>query len=131
MAFGKFKIFETDDDVVTTNDEEYYSVSSEEVKKGATGKMILVEPRAYSESQEIADHLKSRNSVVVNFKRVTNDQAKRIIDFLSGTLYAIGGDLQKIGGGIFLCTPNNINVQGKITDDAEKTSKNNDEELDW
>ena len=54
MAFGKFKIFETDDDVVTTNDEEYYSVSSEEVKKGATGKMILVEPRAYSE--------KSRNS---------------------------------------------------------------------
>mgnify|MGYP006343235897 CR=1 FL=1 len=43
MAFGKFKIFETDDDVVTTNDEEYYSVSSEEVKKGATGKMILVE----------------------------------------------------------------------------------------
>ena len=97
MAFGKFKIFETDDDVVTTNDEEYYSVSSEEVKKGATGKMILVEPRAYSESQEIADHLKSRNSVVVNFKRVTNDQAKRIIDFLSGTLYAIGGDLQKIG----------------------------------
>lgn len=120
MAFGKFKIFETDDDVVTTNDEEYYSVSSEEVKKGATGKMILVEPRAYSESQEIADHLKSRNSVVVNFKRVTNDQAKRIIDFLSGTLYAIGGDLQKIGEGIYLCTPKNIDVQGVITEESSE-----------
>lgn len=120
MAFGKFKIFETDDDVVTNNDEEYYSVSSEEVKKGATGKMILVEPRAYSESQEIADHLKSRNSVVVNFKRVTNDQAKRIIDFLSGTLYAIGGDLQKIGEGIYLCTPKNIDVQGKITEESNE-----------
>lgn len=120
MAFGKFKIFETDDDVVTTNDEEYYSVSSEEVKKGATGKMILVEPRAYSESQEIADHLKSRNSVVVNFKRVTNDQAKRIIDFLSGTLYAIGGDLQKIGEGIYLCTPKNIDVQGEITEESSE-----------
>ena len=119
MAFGKFKIFETDDDVVTTN-EEYYSVSSEEVKKGATGKMILVEPRAYSESQEIADHLKSRNSVVVNFKRVTNDQAKRIIDFLSGTLYAIGGDLQKIGEGIYLCTPKNIDVQGEITEESSE-----------
>ena len=133
MAFGKFKIFETDDDVVTTNDEEYYSVSSEEVKKGATGKMILVEPRAYSESQEIADHLKSRNSVVVNFKRVTNDQAKRIIDFLSGTLYAIGGDLQKIGGGIFLCTPNNINIQGKITDDTDGKDihDNDDINIEW
>lgn len=120
MAFGRFKIFETDDDVVTTNDEEYYSVSSEEVKKGATGKMILVEPRAYSESQEIADHLKSRNSVVVNFKRVTNDQAKRIIDFLSGTLYAIGGDLQKIGEGIYLCTPKNIDVQGEITEESSE-----------
>lgn len=120
MAFGKFKIFETDDDVVTTNDEEYYSVSSEEVKKGATGKMILVEPRAYSESQEIADHLKSRNSVVVNFKRVTNDQAKRIIDFLSGTLYAIEGDLQKIGEGIYLCTPKNIDVQGEITEESSE-----------
>lgn len=120
MAFGKFKIFETDDDVVTTNDEEYYSVSNEEVKKGATGKMILVEPRAYSESQEIADHLKSRNSVVVNFKRVTNDQAKRIIDFLSGTLYAIGGDLQKIGEGIYLCTPKNIDVQGEITEESSE-----------
>ena len=130
MAFGKFKIFETDDDVVTTNDQEYYSVSSEEVKKGATGKMILVEPRAYSESQEIADHLKSRNSVVVNFKRVTNDQAKRIIDFLSGCIYAIGGSMQKIGVGIYLCTPKNVNVEGTITDDSEKKEKEDYEEID-
>ena len=81
--------------------------------------MILLEPRAYSESQQIADHLKKRNAVVVNLKRVTSDQAKRIIDFLSGTIYAIGGDLQKIGGGIFLCTPNNVNIQGKITDETD------------
>ena len=92
--------------------------------------MILVEPRAYSESQQIADHLKSRNSVVVNFKRVTSDQAKRIIDFLSGTLYAIGGDLQKIGGGIYLCTPKNVNVQGKITED-EKNTDDSEELREW
>ena len=55
---------------------------------------------------------------MVNLKRVTSDQAKRIVDFLSGTIYAINGNLQKIGGGIFLCTPNNINVQGKITDET-------------
>ncbi|HBP13257.1 MAG TPA: cell division protein SepF [Firmicutes bacterium] len=117
MAFGKFKIFETEEDDKLDNTEEYYSTGSDIANK--SGKMILVEPRAYSESQEIADHLKARNSVVVNFKRVTTDQAKRIIDFLSGTLYAINGDLQKIGDGIYLCTPKNIDVQGKITEENE------------
>ncbi len=117
MAFGKFKIFETEEDDKLDNTEEYYSTGSDIANK--SGKMILVEPRAYSESQEIADHLKARNSVVVNFKRVTTDQAKRIIDFLSGTLYAINGDLQKIGDGIYLCTPKNIDVQGEITEENE------------
>ena len=117
MAFGKFKIFETEEDDKLDNTEEYYSTGSDNSNK--SGKMILVEPRAYSESQEIADHLKARNSVVVNFKRVTTDQAKRIIDFLSGTLYAINRDLQKIGDGIYLCTPKNIDVQGKITEENE------------
>ena len=117
MAFGKFKIFETEEDDKLDNTEEYYSTGSDNSNKSC--KMILVEPRAYSESQEIADHLKARNSVVVNFKRVTTDQAKRIIDFLSGTLYAINGDLQKIGDGIYLCTPKNIDVQGKITEENE------------
>ena len=97
-----------------------------------SGKMILLEPRAFSESQQIADHLKQRNTVVVNMKRVTPDQAKRIVDFLSGTVYALGGDLQKIGGGIFLCTPKDVDVEGAITDDDDKAKKSkNDIDLDW
>ena len=38
---------------------------------------------------------------------------------LYGTIYAIGGDLQKLGNGIYLCTPNNVNVQGKMTEEEE------------
>lgn len=122
-----FKLFETkEDDVVDANDDEYYTVSESDAKKGIqSNKMILIEPRAYSESQTIADHLKARNSVVVNFKRVTSDQSKRIIDFLSGTLYAINGDLQKIGDGIYLCTPKNIDVQGEITEENAKNDEEN------
>jgi len=129
MAFKNFKIFETkDEDIDGLTEDEYYTVTEEESKKsGSANKMILVEPRAYSESQGIADQLKSRNSVVVNFKRVTSDQSKRIIDFLSGTLYAIGGDLQKIGNGIYLCTPKNIDVQGTITEE----DKSSDDGEDW
>ncbi len=109
------------------NNEETEEVGYEETIEDNGGKfvkkdntMILLEPRAYSESQQIADYLKSNSSVVVNLRRVTPDQAKRIVDFLSGTIYAIGGDLQKLGGGIFLCTPNTVNVEGKISDDGLK-----------
>ena len=105
-----------------TVEDEFYNKEVEVSKfmNGNNGKMMLLEPRAYSESQQIADHLKNRNSVVVNLKRVTADQGKRIVDFLSGTVYAIGGDLQKLGTGIFLCTPKNINVEGKITEESDK-----------
>ena len=117
----------------STSVDEYYNVTEEEALESNDGKtkMILVEPRAYSESQQIADHLKKRNTVVVNMKRVTPDQAKRIVDFLSGTVYAIGGDLQKIGGGIFLCTPKNVNVEGTISEEDEKGKKKNDIDLEW
>ncbi len=136
MAFKNIKdaLFGNDSSLSEVDgvEDEFYSVSEkaykeEEDKNGS--KMILVEPRAYSESQTIADHLKKRNSVVVNLKRVTSDQAKRIIDFLTGTLYAIGGDLQKLGTGIYLCTPKNVSVQGKMTEaeDSKLKAKIEDE----
>ena len=75
-----------------------------------------MEPRVYSEAQEIADHLKNRRAVVVNLQRIDHDQAKRIVDFLSGTVYAIGGDIQKIGSSIFLCTPDNVEIAGNISE---------------
>ena len=128
MALNKLKKFVTEEVMDENNEDEYYDADKAVVP--GNGKMILLEPRAYSESQQIADHLKKRNTVVVNMKRVTPDQAKRIVDFLSGTVYAIGGDLQKIGGGIYLCTPKNVNVQGKITDDSEKKEKEDYEEID-
>jgi len=121
------------ENTVDGGEDEFYTVSGDDAIKDAdkTGnKMILLEPRAYSESQQIADHLKNRNSVVVNLKRVTSDQAKRIIDFLSGCIYAIGGSMQKIGVGIYLCAPKNVNVLGKISDDAEK-SKSKDDDFEW
>lgn len=134
MAFNKIKKMFIDDDNLIGTEDDYYSVSEDEALKEAdkTGnKMILLEPRAYSESQQIADHLKSRNSVVVNLKRVTSDQAKRIIDFLSGCIYSIGGKMQKIGVGIYLCTPKNVNIQGKISDDQEKGKEEVADEIEW
>lgn len=146
MAFDKlmsrFRNNNDDDEEEYENEVEGNAALGGLVKKDNT--MILLEPRAYSESQQIADYLKANSSVVVNLRRVTPDQAKRIVDFLSGTIYAIGGDLQKLGGGIFLCTPNTVSVEGKITDEGlkgkeGKTTKTNktteekedDDEYNW
>ena len=136
MALSKLKnLFKDDEDTeVIGTEDEYYAVSEAEALKEADkvgNKMILLEPRSFSEAQAIADHLKARNSVVVNLKRVTSAQAKRIIDFLSGCIYAIGGNMQKIGVGIYLCTPKNVNVQGKITDESDKSKSGAEDELEW
>ena len=128
------KMMGEEEDVFTEPDKDkYYDLKAEEALEDGNSKMILLDPRAYSESQQIADHLKKRNTVVVNLKRVTPEQAKRIVDFLSGTIYAISGDLQKIGGGIFLCTPNNVSVQGKITGETEGKGihDNDDINIEW
>ena len=141
MALDKLKkLIGTDSSSeVEVKEEEYYKVSRDDYSDefGPSGsKMVLLEPRAYSESQEIADYLKERNAVVVNLKRVTPDQAKRIVDFLSGTIYALQGDLQKIGKGIILCTPNNVSVEGKMTEGEKPKVKKEEEnkennEYEW
>ncbi|GIN61447.1 cell division protein SepF [Robertmurraya siralis] len=94
-------------------------VSLQSVQKAS--KVVLVEPRVYAEAQDIADQLKNRRAVVVNLQRIDREQAKRIVDFLSGTVYAIGGDIQKIGTDIFLCTPDNVEVSGSISQILQET----------
>ena len=134
MALNLKKMMGLDgDDNSLQTEDEFYTATEEEAtgSKNGGSKMILLEPRAYSESQQIADHLKKRNSVVVNLKRVTSDQAKRIIDFLSGCIYAIGGTMQKVGVGIYLCAPNNISVQGKITEESDKSKDQVEDEVEW
>lgn len=138
MAFkDKIQKFIGDDNVqpVEVSNDEYYKDTFKQAN-GSGNKMILLEPRAFSEAQTIADYLKSRNTVVVNLKRVTPEVAKRIVDFLSGSVYAIGGGLQKLGNGIFLCTPNNVNVEGNISGEEKPKSKKTQEkdeeaEFDW
>ena len=136
MAFnGMKKFFGVEEEetatVVEEGEDQFYSVSKEEAAitpDFGSNKMILFEPRAYSESTQIADYLKKRNTVVVNLKRVTPEQAKKIVDFLQGAIYAMNGSLQKLGGGIFLCAPNNVNIEGKITDENAKATKTKKEE---
>lgn len=99
-------------DVVTTNN--VVSIHTATTNTGA--KVVLAEPRVYAEAQDIAENLKNKRATIVNLQRIDRESGIRIIDFLSGTVYALGGDIQRIGTDIFLCTPENVEVSGEISD---------------
>lgn len=97
----------------TTSTNNIVSLQAAMNSKGS--KVVLVEPRVYAEAQDIAEHLKNKRAAIVNLQRIEREQGIRIIDFLSGTVYALGGDIQRIGKDIFLCTPDNVEVSGEIS----------------
>ena len=73
-------------------------------------KVIVIEPRSFDDVQQVANALKEKKPVLINFEKTDADEAKRIIDFISGTTYAIAGDIKKVGKNVFLCAPSNVNV---------------------
>lgn len=130
MAIKLPKIFQPDDDNDEIDDYEVKETSKSS-GKDYKNKTILVEPRAFSEAQQIADYLKNRNQVVVNFKRVTSDVSKRIMDFLNGIIYAIDGTMQKLGPGIVICAPKGFEIEGNITEDETKKASKKDDMGEW
>jgi len=85
------------------------SIASSSAKQTPV-KVVVVEPFSFDDVKNIADHLKNRKPVVVNFENTEKEVAKRMVDFISGTTYAISGSIQKIGASIFLCAPNNVDI---------------------
>lgn len=79
-------------------------------------KMVLCELTSYDETQMVADHLKKRKSVIINLQRLDQMTSRRVVDFLSGTVYAINGNIQKLSKQTFLCTPEHVNISGSISD---------------
>lgn len=83
-------------------------------------KVVVMEPTSFEESQNIADQLKNRRPVIVNLENAERSLAKRIVDFVSGTTYALGGNMQKVGNGIFLFVPNNVDISGEMKNDLKE-----------
>lgn len=90
--------------------------------KSVNSKIALFEPKIYSDVKEIASQLLKNQAVIVNFDHVDDDMACRIVDFLTGTVFAINGEIERIGDEIFLCIPENYEVSGSTTSqfDANK-----------
>lgn len=79
---------------------------------GTKASIHILEPRVYSESEEIAELLLRGEAVLLNFRRMEEEAASRILDFLQGAVYALRGSVQEAGEGIFLFVPANVEING-------------------
>lgn len=75
--------------------------------------VVVIEPRAFEESLEIIEHLRGKKSVILNLHLLDTAQSQRVVDFLSGATHAIDGHQQRIGDGVFIFTPNSVNIHAE------------------
>lgn len=141
MAFSKIgKFFGISDEENEILDNEEYLESQDElensipsgsidhdkivsIKSGsssAKSNIVLYEPRVYSDAKDVAQNLLNNKAVIINFSRMEDASSRRIVDFITGTVYALNGEIQRIGDKIFLATPPKFVTDGKISDLVDK-----------
>lgn len=141
MAFDKLgRFFGISDDDDNAVDEEEYTQDQENddtqiplntvnrdnvvsIKSGmnsSKSQIVLYEPRVYSDAKDVAQNLLQNKAVVINFSRMEDSSARRIVDFITGTVYALNGKIQRIGDKIFLATSPKFVTDGKISELVDK-----------
>ncbi|MBR2809643.1 MAG: cell division protein SepF [Erysipelotrichaceae bacterium] len=115
-------------------------LSSEEAKavtgyeKAGSGKVVIdssikivnFEPRSYEEAEEVGSQLKEKRACVVNLHRLPDRDTQRMVDFLSGVIFAINGTIKKVGDNVILCSPKEMGVSGDINLNSNEDYDNSD-----
>ena len=76
--------------------------------------VVLFRPSSFNDTSKAADDLKNRKAVIVNMENVDKAMARRVVDFLSGCVYALEGDVKKIAKSAYLFCPHNMNIVGDL-----------------
>jgi cell division inhibitor SepF len=85
-------------------------------------KVVVYQALTYDDTQNIIDNLKSRKPIIVNLDSLEQDLAQRVLDFISGSVYALDGTIQKVSRSIFVLVPSNIDIIGNIPEDFKGKS---------
>ena len=80
----------------------------------ASTNIVLFEPRNFDEAEEIGHHIKLNRACCINLHRMPNEYRQRVIDFLSGVIFGVDGQIKKIGENVILCSPKKLQVGGEI-----------------
>ena len=111
-AFERQRPIQKTEEKVVSMSQQRSNPKAKEIKSKAAGKITIVEPREYSEAMGIAKQVINGDAVLVNFHLIEEYQARRIVDFLTGTVYAEDGDIKRVVDEIFLCTPKGMEIEG-------------------
>ncbi|MGL9728899.1 cell division protein SepF [Enterococcus sp. DIV0756] len=85
-------------------------VSSSRTEEKRKERISVVEPRAYNEAMTIAKRVGQGEVVLINFQSLDEMRARRIVDFLTGAVFMVDGDIKRVGNEMFLCTPTNVEI---------------------
>ncbi|PKM76326.1 MAG: cell division protein SepF [Firmicutes bacterium HGW-Firmicutes-15] len=94
------------------------------IHSGKNLKVIVCEPERFEEVQALADHLKNRKQIILNFEATPPDVSQKIIDFISGAVYSLDGQSQQLGHNIFLFAPSSV----EITTDHKTLMRKHDQQ---
>ncbi|PWM39630.1 MAG: hypothetical protein DBX52_04450 [Clostridiales bacterium] len=81
--------------------------------------MVIIKSSDYGDARTVADHILGNRAVLLNLENFNKEMAQRILDFLSGVVYAQGGDLQRVAHSTYAVTPRNVGLQGELTDELK------------
>lgn len=109
-----------------TNDRKVVSIKSAHALR-ENGKIALFEPRIYGDAREITEQLLNGQATIINFSQMDPKVAVKTVDFLNGAVFAMDGEIQRIGEQIFLCTPKNFEVTGKTMSDLANDTNSFDD----
>ena len=80
-------------------------------------KVVIMQPENFEDARDICDHLKNKKPVVINLEEVQKECAQRIVDFLSGAVYSLDGEIQKVSAGIFIIAPSNVDIMNEFKEE--------------
>ncbi len=94
-------------------------------------KVVIMQPTKFENAEEICDLLREKKAIIINLEYVNKDEARRIIDVISGAAHVLDGYMQKISNSIFLIAPYNYDITSETKDEAKSKLpvswlKNND-----
>lgn len=79
--------------------------------------IVVVKPKCFNDSADAANRIKQRHPVVLDVGGLDPEEARRVVDFIAGTVYGVNGDIQKVSGGIFIATPAQYDISGDFLKD--------------
>lgn len=116
---SKKKLFHKDNDADAVADSKEKSRSVSKITPMRTNKrqagamaVCVIKPTSFEDAREITETLLINRTVVLNVEGLDVEVAQRIIDFASGSCFAMNGNLQKISNYIFIITPESVDISG-------------------